>query len=78
MNVQIGGTYTHYKGKNYMVLAVAKETESLEDVVVYKALYADAAFGEGAVWVRPLAMFTEEVIVDGIAVPRFKLNTNTL
>jgi hypothetical protein len=60
------------------VLAVAKETQSLVDVVVYKALYSDAEFGEGAVWVRPLAMFAEEVVVDGVRVPRFKLNTNTL
>ncbi len=78
MNVQIGGTYTHYKGNQYKVVAIARDHESLEDVVVYEALYTDAQFGDKAVWVRPLSMFTEEVVVDGLCVPRFKLNTVSL
>lgn len=62
------GRYRHYKGKEYRVIAVAKHSETFEDMVVYEALYENdlAKF-----WVRPLAMFIEEVIVDGTSVPRF-------
>ena len=49
--------WRHYKGNRYEVLALAKHSETLEDLVVYRALY-----GEGAVWVRPLSMWLETVI----------------
>lgn len=62
------GKYQHYKGNSYEVIGVAKHSETLEDLVVYKALY-----GEGQIWVRPVKMFLEEVKVDGKKVPRFKL-----
>ncbi|MDE6223899.1 MAG: DUF1653 domain-containing protein [Alphaproteobacteria bacterium] len=68
MSVKIGGIYRHYKGNLYEVLAVAKHSETLEDMVVYKALY-----GEGLVWVRPLIMFEEEIIKDGKNIKRFEL-----
>ncbi len=61
------GKYRHYKGNEYEVLGVAKHSETLEDVVVYKKLY-----GDGGLWVRPLAMFMEEVEVDGKKMPRFE------
>jgi hypothetical protein len=67
----VGNVYEHYKGLNYKVLAIARHSETLEELVVYQALY-----GEGGVWVRPLAMFLEEVIIDGKSQPRFKLNTH--
>lgn len=60
------GRYRHYKGNDYLVLGVARHSETMEEVVVYRALY-----GERGLWVRPLAMFTEKVTVDGIKVPRF-------
>lgn len=60
------GKYRHYKGNEYEVIGVAKHTETLEDLVVYRALY-----GEGGLWVRPLAMFLEDVLVEGGKVPRF-------
>ncbi len=60
------GLYRHYKGNDYEVVAVARHSETLEPVVVYRALY-----GEGGLWVRPYAMFCEEVVVDGRAVRRF-------
>ena len=60
------GKYRHFKGKEYEVLAVAKHSETLEEMVVYRALY-----GEGDVWVRPLAMFEEQVERDGKVFPRF-------
>jgi len=60
------GTYRHYKGNEYEVIGIAKHSETLEDMVVYKAKYAD-----GGMWVRPLAMFMETVEIDGEVVPRF-------
>lgn len=60
------GIYRHYKGKEYEVIGMAKHSETLEDLVVYKALY-----GEGQIWVRPLQMFLEEIEIDGKKVPRF-------
>ena len=60
------GKYRHFKGKEYEVLALAKHSETLEEMVVYRALY-----GAGDVWVRPLAMFLETVEKDGKVFPRF-------
>lgn len=60
------GRYRHYKGGEYDVLAVARHSETHEPLVVYRPLY-----GEGAWWVRPYAMFVEEVVVDGVRQPRF-------
>jgi len=65
------GKYKHYKGKFYKVLGVAKHTETLEDLVVYQALY-DSEFGKNAIWVRPKKMFLETVTVNGKQVPRFE------
>ena len=60
------GAYRHYKGMNYTVLGVARHSETEEPLVVYRAEY-----GERGLWVRPLAMFTETVEVNGERVPRF-------
>jgi hypothetical protein len=65
------GIYEHYKGKRYEVLDVAMHTETLEPMVVYKALYI-GDFPQGTLWVRPLAMFKENVTIDGKLVPRFQ------
>ena len=65
--VKIGGIYQHYKGNMYKVLEIAKHSETLEDMVVYKAMY-----GEGVVWVRPLSMFEEIIEKDGKMIERFK------
>jgi hypothetical protein len=62
------GEYEHYKHKKYEVIGVATHSETLEELVVYMALYGD--FG---LWVRPKKMFMENVEVDGVSVPRFKL-----
>ncbi len=58
------GKYKHYKGKEYEVIGIAKHSETLEDLVVYKALYQTE--GEN-LWVRPLKMFLENVEVDAIS-----------
>ncbi len=62
------GRYRHYKGNEYTVLGVARHSETLEELVVYRQEY-----GEGGLWVRPAAMFGESVVVDGKTVPRFAL-----
>ena len=64
------GIYEHYKGKRYEVMDVARHTETMELMVVYKALYK-GDFPEGSLWVRPLTMFQENVLVNGQSVPRF-------
>lgn len=66
------GFYEHFKGKKYEVIDVARHSETLEPMVIYKALYK-GEFPEGSLWVRPLAMFQEQVTVNGRQVPRFRL-----
>lgn len=61
------GLYVHYKGGRYEAMGVARHSESHEALVVYRPLY-----GEGAMWVRPFAMFVEEVTIDGVRQPRFR------
>lgn len=60
------GRYRHYKGNDYEVLDIARHSETEEELVVYRKLY-----GDRSLWVRPLAMFMEDVVVDGRSVPRF-------
>lgn len=62
------GLYKHYKGKIYEVTGIAKHSETLEEMAVYKAPYQKE--GEN-LWVRPLKMFLENVVVDGKIVKRF-------
>lgn len=66
------GTYRHYKGNFYEVIGVGRHSETMELLVVYKAKYATAAYAEGTLWIRPLSMFTETVVVEGVEVPRFE------
>jgi len=60
------GLYQHYKGNQYEVIDIVRHSETEEELVLYRALY-----GERGLWVRPLAMFTEKVNVDGLCMPRF-------
>ncbi|WCE02712.1 DUF1653 domain-containing protein [Pseudoxanthomonas sp. JBR18] len=60
------GLYVHYKGGRYEVIGCVRHSETLEPLVLYRALY-----GEGGLWVRPHAMFFSTVELDGRAVPRF-------
>lgn len=61
------GLYQHYKGNRYEVIGFAKHSETLEDMVVYKALY-----GERGTWVRPLSMWENPIEVNGKTVKRFE------
>ena len=60
------GIYRHFKGKRYELIDIAKHSETLEEMVVYRALY-----GEGGLWVRPLAMWSEIIERDGKKFSRF-------
>ena len=62
------GRYKHYKGNMYEVIGIAKYSETLEEMVVYRALY-----GDGGLWVRPASMWEETVTVNGVQMPRFEL-----
>lgn len=72
MNEITPGRYRHYKGKEYEVTGIATHSETLEEMVIYKALYFIDGMGEGSLWVRPRAMFGEMVMVNDVEVPRFE------
>ena len=59
--------YRHYKGNEYTVIGTARHSETLEEMVVYRALY-----GEHDLWVRPVKMFQESVLIDGTRIARFE------
>ena len=61
------GIYRHFKGNLYKVLYTAKHSETMEDMVVYQALYGDMG-----IWVRPRSMFCEEIVRDGKTIVRFE------
>ena len=65
------GIYEHYKGKFYEVYGIARHSETLEEFVLYKALYK-TKFGKHSLWVRPKKMFLEKVILGNQKVPRFR------
>ncbi|MBI2558711.1 DUF1653 domain-containing protein [Candidatus Woesearchaeota archaeon] len=66
------GKYKHYKGKFYEVIGVARHTETMEELVIYRALYTSKEFGKNTSWVRPKSVFLGNVEVDGEQVPRFR------
>ncbi|WP_303863634.1 DUF1653 domain-containing protein [Alkalibaculum bacchi] len=66
--LKINAVYRHFKGKDYLLLYIAQHSETMDDMVVYQALY-----GERGIWVRPLSMWTEKVEYQGEIVERFRL-----
>ncbi|QHJ11886.1 hypothetical protein FX988_02122 [Paraglaciecola mesophila] len=66
MSIEVG-KYRHYKGNDYEVIGVAKHSEDESELVVYRPMY-----GERGLWVRPLSMFNEAVVVNGQSMPRFQ------
>ena len=72
--VVVGRRYRHYKGNEYVVLAVGRNSENpVEELVVYQGLYDDPKFGHRPIWIRLKKMFLEKVVINGKNVPRFKL-----
>lgn len=66
--IVVGSIYKHYKGIRYKIIGIARHSETLEELIVYQALYED-----GDIWVRPLDMFLENISHNGQTQPRFKL-----
>jgi hypothetical protein len=64
--IKSGKKYRHFKGNEYLILHLAKHSETMDLMVVYQALY-----GDHGVWVRPLDMFLERIEVNSIMVNRF-------
>lgn len=71
MDVKLG-KYQHYKGSFYEVIGVARHSETLEELVIYRGLYYSERFGNNPIWARPKSMFLETVNIDGKELPRFK------
>ncbi len=67
MTELLPGKYRHFKGGEYELIGIAKDSETLEPMVVYRALY-----GDGGLWVRPAAMWTETVDRPDYHGPRFR------
>jgi hypothetical protein len=67
-SIVVGDLYEHYKGLRYKIIGIARHSETLEELVVYQALYE-----KGDIWVRPLEMFLEKIVINGQSQPRFKL-----
>lgn len=65
------GKYKHYKGGEYEVIGIARHSETLDDFVVYRALYESQEFGKNSLWVRPAEMFVGSVEISGKKIPRF-------
>ena len=66
MSIKVG-RYRHYKGNEYEVIGVATHSEDETELVVYRPLY-----GDRQLWVRPLEMFIETLIIDEKIIPRFE------
>ena len=66
------GKYKHYKGKFYEVLGVGRDADTLEEYVVYKALYEDPEFGNNALWTRKKESFLKHKIIDGKEFVRYE------
>ena len=67
-HLPVRGKYRHFKGMEYEVIGIAHHSETIEDMVVYRALY-----GERELWVRPASMWDEDVVRDGVTYKRFTL-----
>ena len=66
------GKYKHYKGKEYKVIGIATHSETLEEMVMYEALYEIEGKGFNSLWVRPKKMFEEQIELNGTMVNRFQ------
>ncbi len=76
-NIIQPGKYQHYKGNFYQVIAIGRNSETTEEMVIYQALY-ESEFGKNVIWTRPLKEFIEEVEWQGRTVPRYKFIPTTI
>ena len=65
--------YKHYKNKYYKIIICGTHTETLERYVIYQSLYNDEKYGNNAIWIRPLSMFLENIIINNQSIKRFEL-----
>jgi hypothetical protein len=65
-SIPVGSIWEHYSKKRYVIIGIARHSETLEELVVYQALY-----GDKDIWVRPLKMFLERVEIEGVCTERF-------
>lgn len=70
MNIRIG-KYRHYKGNEYQIIGIGRNSDTFEKMVVYQGLYNSDEFGDKPIWVRPVSEFVESVEVDGQQIQRF-------
>lgn len=73
MAIEVGQKYKHYKGHIYKIIAIGKNSETLEDMIVYQGEYLSKEFGLNPIWIRPLKIFEEKILVNGKEVRRFEL-----
>lgn len=73
MKLKPGQRLRHFKGNEYEVIAIARDSDTLEELVVYKGLYDSEEFGPNPIWTRPLKEFSDTKEVDGKEVLRFKV-----
>lgn len=73
MKLGTGKTYKHYKGQKYKVLHLGRDSDTLEDIVVYEGLYDSEEFDNHPIWVRPVSEFVEVIEREGKRVQRFEL-----
>lgn len=73
MNIKVGDIYKHYKGKDYKILAIARNSENIDEMlIIYQALYDCPRFGLNQIWARPLSNFTQTIFLEGKEISRFK------
>lgn len=73
MIIKVGQKYKHYKGNIYLIIAIGRNSETLEEMVVYQGFYLSKEFGLDPIWIRPIKIFQEQIWVDGEKVNRFEL-----
>ena len=71
--IKVGAKYNHYKNHLVRVIGIALHSETKEELVIYEKLADYKDYKKGQLWARPKNMFLEDVTVDGVSVPRFKL-----
>jgi hypothetical protein len=72
MDIKVGSKYRHYKGQEYLIIGIARHSDTLEEFIVYQGIYDSKEFGQQPLWVRPKSIFEEIIEINGEKIPRFK------